>query len=143
LDIAATAVTADRQHLDLRAAFRQSRGRFETIHAGHREIHHNDVGPDSATLRQRRRTIAGFGHHFHIGLGVEQRLEPLAHRRVVVRYKDAQERPPFDRLIHRGALRARLWECHLTYALLVHVPGHALAHRGNARRQPDQHPPWV
>src|ERR1017187_6147930 len=45
---------------------------LEAAHAGHADVHENDIGPRLPRHRDRIQRVGGFAHHFHVGFGGEQ-----------------------------------------------------------------------
>jgi hypothetical protein len=54
----------------------------------HREIHERHVRSRMARLLNGPRAVSGFSHHFHVGLGTEQHLQPGAENGVIIDDQD-------------------------------------------------------
>jgi hypothetical protein len=86
-------VARHHDHRRVGAVLQQACGR-QAGEAGHRQIEGDDVGPDLAGQRQRGGAVCRFAHDLHVGLGVDQRAQTLAHQLMIVDDHDANHRRP-------------------------------------------------
>ena len=61
----------------------QARG-LEAAHAGHTDVHEDNVGPHLLRQRDGIERVAGFADHFNVGFGGEQGPDALPEQRVIV-----------------------------------------------------------
>ena len=70
---------------------------LHTAHAGHRQIHDNDVRAQIRIALAGRLAGLGLGHHGHISLRLQQQAESHANHCVVVDQQHADHALPFAR----------------------------------------------
>jgi hypothetical protein len=63
-------------------------GRLHPAHAGHGQIHHDDVGRELLHLLERLLARLRFSHHREVRLRIEQRPESGAQHAVIISQKD-------------------------------------------------------
>ena len=76
------------QDTDLRACLQYLPGGLDAADAGHVEVHQDDVGLQGGRGVDRGLAVGGLADDVHIGLGVQQRVQPLAEGFVVVADQD-------------------------------------------------------
>ena len=79
---------------------------------GHAQVEHHDVGVVPLVERDRLLAVARFGDDLHVGLLVDDRRQPVAHHRVIVREQHT------DSLLHDGGHQ----EARFSMRTLTRVP---------------------
>ena len=76
--------------------------------AAHVQVEQQDVGAQLAQRRERRLDVRGLGHDVDVGVGGEQRAQPAAHDRMVIRHHDARRLRAHEVTVPRRP-RPRQW----------------------------------
>ena len=68
--------------------------RLDAVQLGHRDVHHDDVGPEEARLRDGVAPVGGLADDLEVRLLAEEGPEPLADDPVVVHQEDGRAHSP-------------------------------------------------
>ena len=92
MQVALIAMPGQDDHRDLRCDLPQPFGGTCTIHAGHGQIHDNDVGPEFEREPYALTALFGLAHHRNVFLAAEHHAHAFTHQGVVVDQKDIDGR---------------------------------------------------
>ena len=67
----------------------ESSGGLDAVHAGHADVHEDDVGVQGAGLGEGHLAVTGLTDDLDVGLGLQDEPEPGAQQRLVVHQQDA------------------------------------------------------